>query len=220
MALEENSTKLYQARALEEAREAFPKYFEALTKHPRLLVGTEVPAIGRDGMETLRDSRDAEDWQGAVKQILSDEIRDRAAVLSEGDRGQMDTLHASIELFQKNTDLVPNTRQFDRELADKFAQFTKPYEMRVDGKLYGYSVPVQPIIDQLRTQLAVQRQAQSQAGAAQAAPGTPATPGAGVTPPPAVDPPQAGISSKAGTASEAEDFSVLFGTLGLPNLRI
>ena len=34
------------------------------------------------------------------------------------------------------------------------------------------------------------------------------------------EPPQAGIVSKAGNSTEKEDFSTLFGTIGLPNLTI
>ena len=45
----------------------------------------------------------------------------------------MRTLHASIELFQKNADMVPGTRQFDKELADRVTKFAKPYEVRVEG---------------------------------------------------------------------------------------
>ena len=37
---------------------------------------------------------------------------------------------------------------------------------------------------------------------------------------PAPEPPQAGIPSKAGSGAEKEDFSTLFGTIGLPNLQI
>ena len=87
-----------------------------------------------------------------------------------------------------------------------------PYEVRVDGKLQGYSIPVQPIIDNLRkTAAAVPAPSKTAAAAPPAA--------ARPTPPPP-EPPQAGIASKAGSSSEKEDFSTLFGTIGLPNLQI
>jgi hypothetical protein len=82
----------------------------------------------------------------------------------------------------------------------------KPYELRVDGKLHGYTIDVQPLIAQLRTQL----QSEAKAAPAAAAPAKPAKPKA--------DAPQAGIRSKAGSGAETEDFSTLFGTLGLPDL--
>lgn len=169
-------------------------------------------------METLRDANDAREWQEAVKMLLTDEVTERATKQMEENKGILDTVHQSIELFTNNKDLVPGTRQFDRQLADRFASMVKPYELRVEGKLHGYTIPVQPIIDQLRTQLATER-----AKTAEAAPAAAKTPQrkAGAPQRPPADPPQAGIGSKAGSASgEEEDFSTLFGTLGLPNLRI
>ena len=207
-------------------RTEYSKYFDALSKHPRLLVGTTVPSFTSEGLETLRDSNDAREWQEAAKQVLLAEVRDRASRLGEEDREMMSVLHGSIELFQNNSDLVPGTREFDRELADEFAQLVKPYEVRVDGKMHGYSVPVQPLVEQIRRQLVARRaaaEAAAPAPAAQAAQAaasrTQGAPPALAAPPPAQGP-QGGIPSKAGAASEEEDFSVLFGTIGLPALRI
>lgn len=181
-----------------------------------MLVGTQVPSLqGQDGeMETLRDAGDAREWQDAVKALLTEEVRERATKSLEENKGILDTVHASIELFTKNKDMVPGTRQFNRQLADRFSSMVKPYELRVEGKLHGYTIPVQPLIDQLRAQIDSERAA---------APATAATPAAAATGTraPAADGPQAGIGSKAGSSSDdAEDFSTLFGTLGLPNLRI
>lgn len=195
-------------------REEYGKYFEALEKHPRLLVGADVPAIGKDGMERLRDTADAKEWQEAVKSLLAQEIQGRARTKMEESSSYLETVHASIDLFQKNTDLIPGTKQFDRQLADDFAKLAKPYEVRVDGKLQGYSIPVQPLIDGLRASRG-ERQSQPQQRPK--------------TPPPAdrpaqsqaqSEPPQAAVTSKSGSSRETEDFSTLFGTIGLPNLKI
>ena len=191
-------------------RTEHPKYFEALEKHPRLLVGTEVPAIGKEGTELLRDSADAREWQEAVRSILVGEIKARAAKQLEESQDYLETIHASVDLFKNNRDLIPGAPGFDRALADAFATMAKPYEVRVDGRLHGYSIPVQPLIDNLRAQAK-----QTPAPAAQPA-GAPAGP----SPAPAVEPPQAAIPTKAGASSEREDFSTLFGTIGLPNLQI
>ena len=212
--LEARTQAAHEKAVLGELRTEFPKYFEAISKHPRMLVGTQVPRTdGKDGTETLRDSNDAADWQGAVKQLLAQEARDRVSRRADTDRETLQVLHGAIALFQNNTDLVPGTKQFNRELADRFSELAKPYEMRVDGKLNGYSIPVQPLIDQLRTRLAAEAKAK-QAAPAQAAP--PATQAAT----PKARAPQVGITSKAGGSGGPEDFSVLFGTLGLPNLKI
>lgn len=179
-----------------------------------MLVGVEVPSLnGPEGsMETLRDADDAREWQEAVKVLLTEEVRERTAKAMDENKGILDTVHQSIELFAKNKDLVPGTRQFNRRLADRFASMVKPYELRVEGKLHGYTIPVQPLIDQLRTSLAAE---------AAAAPAAPPKAAPAAKPARQADPPQAGIGSKAGSSSDdAEDFSTLFGTLGLPNLRI
>lgn len=209
----------FQTAALAEAREEHAPYFEALEKHPRLLVGTQVPRIdGKEGHETLRDANDAREWQEAVKSLLVADVRDRASRAMDENAGYLQTLHASIELFQKNVDLVPGTKNFDVDLANRFATLAKPYELRSDdGKLNGYSIPVQPIIDQLRTQLTTERAAKPAPPAAV----PPVTAGGAAASPAAVDePPQAGITSKAGSTTDVEDFSTLFGTIGLPNFRI
>jgi hypothetical protein len=199
--------KAYQTEAYTKAREEYGKYFEALEKHPRLLVGTQVPSVGKEGTETLRDSNDAKEWQEAVRQIMVEQIKEAAQVRVEESRGILETVHAAIDLFKNNKDLIPGTKGFNRQLADTFAQMAQPYEVRTDGKLQGYSIPVQPIIDNLRKQQAA------------AAPPNPAAAPA-AAPPPQVDGPQAGLTSKSGSVSEKEDFSTLFGTIGLPHLQI
>lgn len=216
--LEERTFQGYQAAALEEVKTEHAKYFEALQTHPRLLVGAEVPKIGAPGTETLRSSEDAKEWQEAVKSILVKEVNSRAETSMESSRDMLATVHASIELFQNNHDLVPGAKEFDVDLANRFATLAKPYELRVDGKLQGYTIPVQPIIDQLRSQLVTERAAKTTppAAASPAAGGAPAPAAAAAAPPaPAAEPPQAGIPSKAGGSGDArEDFSTLFGTLG------
>ncbi len=192
-------------------RDEHKQYFEALEKHPRMLVGQQVPAIGKEGNEVLRDANDAREWQDAVKSLLVAEVRDRAAKAMDESSDFLTTIHASIDLFTTNPDLVPGTKDFDVDLANRFATMATPYELRVDGKLQGYSIPVQPLIENIRNQLVKEREAKP------AAPAAPATAAAPKAPP---EPPQVGIQSKAGAGSDAEDFSTLFGTIGLPNLKI
>ena len=148
-----------------------------------------------------------------MKSLLVREVRDRASREMEENSEFLATVHSSIELFQNNHDLLPMTKTFDVELANRFAKMAEPYELRVEGKLQGYSIPVQPIIDMLREQLKTER-----AAAKPAAPATPAAPAKKAAA--AADPPQAGIPSKAGNSGAKEDFSTLFGTIGLPNLQI
>lgn len=195
---------MLQQGALEEVRTEFPKHFAALEKHPRLLIGTEVPSVKGEGMERLRDAADAADWQDAMKHLLLDEVNSRTAVKQEELSDIFATVHGSIDLFRNNADLIPGTKQFDRELADQFAALAKDYELRNEGKLVGYSVPVQPLINQVRSQLVASR-------AAKAAPAPAATPSPRAAQAAAqprtetgqFDSPQAGFTSKAGTSAAA-----------------
>jgi hypothetical protein len=186
-------------------RTEYPRYFDALAKHPRLLIGQEVPAAdGSDRMERLRDASDAASWQEAVKSQLAQEVKARIDTKQDEMRGTFEVVHASIDLFRNNGDLIPGSKQFDAELAEQFVSLAKDYELRTNGKLVGYSVPVQPMINQLRSQLVARRAA---------APAAPAAPSAQAqraavqprTPAGQFDGPQAGITSKAGSSVAGED---------------
>ena len=187
-------------------QEEFPKYFDALKAHPRSLVGTQVPSIKGDGsMETLKDSADAADWQAAIKGMLVEEVNNRVVTAAGEMQPLFTTVHESIQLFQNNPDLVPRTKQFDPELANTFAKAAESYEVRQNGKLIGYSVPVQPIINALRTQLSASR-------AAAASPPAPTAQQQRVAQQSRSelgrwDAPQAGLQSRAGSsaAGEGED---------------
>lgn len=208
-------------------REEHAQYFAALEQHPYTMIGAEVPAIGREGTQVLGSTEEAREWQDAVKHLLVGEVRSRAEKALDESGDFLTTLHASIAIFQENADLIPGTKEFDTELANRFANLATPYELRVEGKLQGYSIPVQPIINNLREQLVKERAAKTAPAAADPPPaaGAPAAGAAAATGSPAVAPaaagaPQAGIGAKAGNSSEKEDFSTLFGTIGLPNLQI
>lgn len=228
-ALETKQQKELETESLEEVRTEFSKYFEAIQVAPRDLVGEEVPASNGKGMETLRDAADAREWQESIKKQLYKEVQDRASRKVEDVRPMMEQLHNTVALFRDNADVVPGSKQFDKELADAFATLAKPYEIRVNEKLSGWSIPVAGLLTQVREQLKTRRAA----AAPSAAPAVPATPSAqqqraaeqARNPQGQFhndDAPQATITSKAGNSSvdATEDFSVLFGTLGLSNLKI
>lgn len=179
----------------------------------------EVPSLTSDGKERLKDSADAADWIDGVKAMLLAEVESRASKRMEEDGGLRKTLHSSIELFQNNRDLVPGTIEFDKELADRLAELAQPYENRVDGKLIGYNIPLQPLVELIRGQLKEARAAKAPAQPPAGAPAAPQAPAQ----PPARKPapaPQAGIPASAGVSAEPNDFSTLFGTIGMPELRI
>ena len=222
--LEAKQNEAFQEQAIAASREEHTRHFEAIEKHPRELVGTQVPNVTTGEMETLRDSEDAREWQEAVKGLLVQDVQERMRSSVEQARPTMDVLHSSGELFQKNPELLPGTRQFDVELATAFVAMAKPYELRIENRLVGYSIPVQPLLDQLREQTKTQRAA-AVAAAAPAAPSAQQQRAAeqqrNTVGQFAADAPQAGIPNRAGSsASEANDFSTLFGTAGLPNINL
>lgn len=215
-AFETKQTEIIERKAFESLQTEYPKHFEALKKHPRLLIGQEVPSTTGPGMERLKDSQDAADWQAAMKQILVDEVASRVEAEKDSMRDVFTTVHSSIELFQNNTDLIPGAKQFDRELADAFVAAVKDYELRTNGKLIGYSVPVQPIVNAIRAQLVARRAITTAAPAAPAAQPTAQQQRAAEqarTPTGQFDGPQAGIRSQAGASANAEE-DVAAGVLG------
>jgi hypothetical protein len=210
-AFETRQTEAIQQEVFGELRTEHERYFKALEQHPRALVGQRVPSATGQGEEVLKDSQDAKDWQDAIKQLLSQEAASRIDQKREDMRQVFETVHASIDLFQNNVDLIPNTKQFDRELADAFASAAKDYELRSNGKLVGYSVPVQPLINALRASLVATRAAKATAPAAPAAPAAPTPQQQRAAEQPRTvtgqfDAPQAGIHSQAGqSAAPGED---------------
>ena len=217
------TTELTQT-AVSEVREEYKDYISAVEQAPRYLVGKEVPrADGSEGREVLRDAQDARDWQEEIKKQLGREVSLRIEAGRTESNGLMSLVNDSIQLFQSNPDIVPNTRQFDRELADEFVALVQPFEIRNSaGKLVGWKADVKPLLASVRQQLAARR-----AAAATAAPAAPAAP-TGPTAQQAraaaqprneqqqfAAAPQAGIPASAGQAGEeGEGLDALFGTLG------
>lgn len=204
-----------QSAAQELQQNVDPRYFEALKQHPRMLVGQEVPSLKGEGMERLKDTQDAREWQEATAALLTSEINSIAQGKADNVRPMLSVIQDSVQMFQNNPDLLPGSVDYDEDLAAVFTEIAQAYELRINGKLYGYQVPVQPLINSIRDALAQERGA------------------AGVTPPAApaapqprnaagqFDSPQAGIASKAGmTGGEGEDFSAFWGAVGMPNMTI
>lgn len=208
------SAKQFHEAAVEDVKKDYAPFFERLEQHPRALVGEEVPDLRPNAKpgakEVLRDEADVKSWQEMVKGLLVDEVKERATKAIETNQAAISTVHQSIQLFQNNKDLRPGTAEFDKDLADRLATITKPYELRVDGKLHGFTIPIQPLVDNIRTALKTEREAAAKPPADQPASET-GKPGEEKK----VDPPQVGIQSKSGVSEEKEDFSTLFGTIGI-----
>lgn len=216
--LNERAEKGFRDRALNDVREEVdPKYLEAIENHPRLLVGQTVPAANGQGTELIKDEADAASWQGAVKHIISQQVHQKTQAYLNDAKPFLGALQDSIEMFRRNPELVPGTKEFDREIATKFTALAASYKYEVDGKTIGYMVDVQPLIEAVKTQVAAARQA------------APATPTARQEQAAnqarnevgQFEGPQAGIISQQGLSGEAEeDFTAFWGALNMPQMNI
>ena len=223
--LEERQNTELTAVAVTDVKTEYAQYIEAVEQAPRYLVGKSVPrADGAEGTETLRDAEDARNWQEEIKTQLAREVQSRVRAGQEANRGTMELLNNSIELFRGNPDIVPGAKQFDKELAESFSELIKPYAVKTaDGHTAGWSIDVRPLLTSARQALSAQRAAKP-AGQTKPAEPTPQQQRAAQQPReqgkfaghPA-DAPQAGISSQAGQSSDDDSgLDALFGTLGFP----
>lgn len=208
--LEERFTASFQQQAVEEAKADYPHYIELLNMHPLELIGKDLPSIdGTDNDVAFRTAEEIKDYQEAVKVILQRELEASVEQKRQESAEILDVVHASIELFRDNPDLVPGSKSYNKELATRFVKLAEPYALKMNGKLTGYSIPVQGLVDQVRAQVKA---------AAAAAPA--ATPPAKKAAAPAARP-QAGIPAKAGASGEGEeDFTPMWNALGISNVPI
>lgn len=208
-ALEERFLQSYQQVALDQMQADYGQYIERLSRHPMELVGQELPAIdGTDGTLIFGTVQEARDWQDAVKTILRREVQLHVQQQQEEYSDVRETLHSSIQLFRDNPDLIPGSQGFNKELADEVAKMARPYALKMDGKLTGYSIPIQGIVDQVRGNL------KARAAAAPAAP--PPAPAKRKT-----SPPQGGLPSRAASDSGGdEDFSPMWKVFGIDSAPI
>jgi len=209
--LEDRFTASFRQQAVEQVQEDYPQYIAALNQHPLELVGQELPPIdGSDNQVVLRTVEEAKQWQEAVKTILGREMEASVEQKREESAEVLDVVHASIEMFQDNPDLVPGSKSYNKELATRFLKLAEPYALKMGGKLTGYSIPVQGLIDQVRAQ--VKAEAAAPAGTTPPAKKAAAAPAAK---------PQAGIPAKAGASGEGEeDFTPMWNALGIGNVPI
>lgn len=206
-ALEERFTASFQQQAIAQAQEDYPQYIDALQMHPLELVGKELPPIdGSDNTVTFRTADEVAQWQGAVKAILQRDLESSIHQARQDSNEILDVVHASIEMFRDNPDLVPGSKSYNKALAADFVRLAEPYALKMNGKLTGYSIPVQGMIDRLRAQHKAAPAAAAPAAKKAAAPAAK---------------PQAGIPSKAGTGDGGgEDYSPMWKALGISSVPI
>lgn len=214
--IEERHREELEREAFAEVKKEYSGYFDLLNKHPREAVGDEVPSLtDPNRMETLRDSSDAKDYQEAVKARLTRMVAERARAASDEVRPVMNALHDSVALFQTNPELVPNSKQFDSEIAKQFVAMVKPYELKIEDKIVGYNMNVQPIFEQVKAQvLAARAAAKPTPRQEQAAQQERNQKGE-------FAPPQASLVGSAGSAGgeKTEDYSTLLGAFNLGDLK-
>lgn len=207
--LDDRFTESFRQQAVEQAQEDYPQYIEMLNMHPLELVGQELPPIdGTDDDVVFRTAEEVKAWQEAVKVILQRELETAVEQKQLESAEVLDVVHASIEMFRDNPDIVPGSKSYNKELAARFAKLAEPYALKMNNKLTGYSIPVQGLIDQVRAQIKAEASGTTPP-AKKAAPGAPAAK------------PQAGIPAKAGASGEGEeDYSPMWGALGIGSVPI
>jgi len=218
----------FRKQAAEEFRnEIDPQFINTLRSSPFLLVGTEVPDLRPNAQPQdkvkLLDTQMARDYQEALSQQIENEIQSRVDSRTEQVRPLLGVIQESVQMFQNNPDLVVGSKQFDPDLAERFASMASAYEYKLNDKVIGYQVNVQPLINSIRSQLekergadgVVQQQAQTarqQQAAAQAREQETGR----------FSGPQAGIPSTAqqtGAAAE-DDMSTFWAGVGMPDVTI
>ena len=211
-----------RATATREVYESIDKEFsEALEFHPMELVGQEVPDVRRGAAQgakiRINDSAQARDWQDAVQQIIKREVDSEVQKKTEDLKPMMSVVQGSVQLFRNNPDIVPGSKNFDKELATRFARAAATYEVKAGAKRIGWHGDAQPLLNELRSNLAKERGAtgarQEERAAqqrAKAAEQPRTTEGR-------FDAPQAGVQSKSGMsgASDEEDYSTFWSATGL-----
>ncbi|QYC53817.1 hypothetical protein SEA_EUGENEKRABS_47 [Microbacterium phage EugeneKrabs] len=212
-----------QAAIQELQAEIDPQFIEVLQEVPVRLVGMEVPSLAKNAQPgdkiKLLDSAQVAQYQKDLSQILESEIRTKTQEKADSVRPMATVIQESFLLFENNPDLIPNTKGFDRELAARFTEIAKTYEVKVNGKVIGYQdINVQPLINSLRADLAKQRgasgvtQAQARAEQQRQAAAQQERNDAGQFAP------QAGVQSKAGMSGEpAEGYDAFWAASGVPN---
>ena len=209
-ALDQRFLGAYQEQAIQEAQEDYGHYIEKLDMHPMELVGQPLPAIDGSGQELVfRSTAEVKEWQEAVVAILKRGMAERIEALAGESNEVYETVHASIEMFRSNPDLIPNTPGFNPALANEVMRMVRPYALHMDGKLTGFSIPVQGLIDEVRAGHKVRSLANKPAPA----------------PAPAKKPraatPQGGIKSAAGSSGEdSEDYTPMWNALGISQMPI
>ncbi len=200
-----------QARqaSLTTMREEYAPYFQIVEAPPRMLVGQTVPSLDPNKeTEVIRDTADARDYQEAAKALLAKELGSRVQADITSQAAHLQVVSQSIDILQRHPDLLK-----DKQLADRVASLIKPYEYRKDGKLYGWSVNVEPLVNQVRQQLASERSAPA-TPAASAAAAAPAAPAAAAPPAAPAPGPQQGLRASAAQQAPQEGFDQLWSTLG------
>lgn len=206
-AVEQRFAQEYETQAVYQIQEEYPQYIELLNLHPMELVNQELPTIdGTEGTVLFRTTQEVKDWQDAVKAILQREVRTYVAENRQEYDAVLNTVHDSIQLFQDNPDLIPNSPVFNKQLADEFIKIAEPYSLTLNGKLVGFSIPVQGIINQLRTDVRLKQYSQKNTAPKKSV---------------KTSKPQGGIRSKAGASgADPEDFSPMWKALGIDNMPV
>jgi hypothetical protein len=154
----QNMESSFRQAATAEVEADIDKVFlDILNDDPYQLATKSVPDIrpgaANDAKVTLRDSSEAKAYQESLAKLVKAEIDDVVKQKTDQIRPLMSVTQESALLLQSNPDLIPDTDKYDPELAALVYEVGKSYELKVNDKVIGFQVPMQPIINKLRGDL-------------------------------------------------------------------
>lgn len=175
-------------------QEEYGAYLQALQVSPSALVGRTVPGLDSDEDITLASREEADRWQQGVRQELGYIVDGMTKEAQQKMQEQYQPLQHVVDLFRNNPDLVPGAPGFNKNLADLVAEHAKDYAVtNEEGKITGYKVPLQPLVNALRKVFAQPTTVASKPKQEKTAP---------------AEKPQVGLRSQAGQSSGKENFDM------------
>jgi len=221
-------------QALQEYRSSInPDLLDALRYSPTELVGTEVPSIQRGAQPgqkmRITDSTQARQYIEDASKLIERGVDDLVGQKNQELKPLRSVIQESFLLFSNNPDIVEGSKTFDKELATRFASMASAFAFIHNGQTIGYQGNVQPMLNELRANLAKERgasgervsQEQRAEAQRQVAAGQARTPG-GQFQAPQGQQPQAGIPSTQGFTpadGDAEEYGAFWQASGVNHLR-
>lgn len=105
----------------------------------------------------IRDGQQARDYIEGASKLIERGVEDLVGTKNRELQPLRSVIQESFLLFQNNPDIVEGSKTFDKELATRFASMAQSFAFIHNGQTIGYQGNVQPMLNELRTNLAKER---------------------------------------------------------------